>query len=156
MRGMKKAFDPNNILAVCHAHPLIATSFAIAGIALNQAIYPEAIVNLGTVPCVHYETPGSAQLPNSIAPYVRDYNAALLANHGAVTWGTSLMEAWFRLESLEHYAMIIMYSMNIIGKANVLSCNQINELIQIRKKMGITSGGVPSGVANPSNLIDKV
>lgn len=148
--------ERKDIKAVCHAHPPVSTAFAIAGIALSQAIYPEAIVNLGIVPCVHYETPGSKQLPDSIAPYVRDYNALLLANHGAVTWGTSLMEAWYRLESIEHYAMIIMYSINIIGKANVLSCDQINELIQIRKKMGITSGGVPSGVANPSNLTDAL
>ena len=148
--------ERQDVLAVCHAHPPIATSFAIAGIALNQAIYPEALVNLGIVPCVHYETPGSARLPDSIAPYVRDYNALLLANHGAVTWGTSLMEAWYRLESTEHYAMIIMYSINIIGKANVLSCAQVDELIQIRKKMGIISGGVPSGVDKPNNLTDVI
>ena len=147
--------ERKDVMAVCHAHPPVATSFAIAGIALNQAIYPEALVNLGIVPCVHYETPGSERLPDSIAPYVRDYNALLLANHGAVTWGTSLMEAWYRLESIEHYAMIIMYSINIIGKANVLSSDQINELVEIRKKTGITSGGVPSGVAKPGNLTDK-
>ena len=148
--------ERKDVMAVCHAHPPVSTAFAIAGIALNQAIYPEAIVNLGIVPCVHYETPGSRRLPDSIAPYVQDYNALLLANHGAVTWGTSLTEAWYRLESMEHYAMIIMYSINIIGKANVLSCNQIDELIHIREKMGITSGGVPFGVANPSNLKDVV
>lgn len=148
--------ERQDVLAVCHAHPPIATSFAIAGMALNQAIYPEALVNLGIVPCVHYETPGSEQLPYSIAPYVRDYNAVLLANHGAVTWGASLMEAWYRLEATEHYAMIIMYSINIIGKANVLSCAQIDELIQIRKKMGIISGGVPSGVDKPNNLTDVI
>ena len=148
--------ERENILAVCHAHPPAATSFAIAGLPLNQAIYPEAIVNLGSVPCVHYETPGSEQLPNSIAPYVRDYNAVLLANHGAVTWGNSLIEAWYRLESLEHYAMVSMYSINIIGKANMLSNNQINELIQIRKKMGNTAEGVPSGIDTPCNLTDKV
>ncbi|MBR0261073.1 MAG: class II aldolase/adducin family protein [Selenomonadaceae bacterium] len=148
--------ERKDVMAVCHAHPPVATSFAIAGMALNQAIYPEAIVNLGIVPCVHYETPGSHKLPDSIAPYVRDYNALLLANHGAVSWGTSLMEAWYRLESTEHYAMIIMYSINVIGKANVLSCNQINELIQLRKKMGITSGGVPYGNTKSCNLTDEV
>ncbi len=148
--------ERTDVMAVCHAHPPIATSFAIAGTALNQAIYPEAIVNLGIVPCVHYETPGSPKIPDSIAPYVQDYNALLLANHGVVTWGTSLMDAWYRMESTEHYAMIIMYSINIIGKANVLSCDQVNELIQIRKKMGVTSGGVPSGVVSPSNLIDAL
>ena len=148
--------ERENILAVCHAHPPAATSFAIAGLPLNQAIYPEAIVNLGSVPCVHYETPGSEKIPDSIAPYVKNYNALLLANHGAVTWGNSLIEAWYRLESLEHYAMVSMYSINIIGKANMLSNNQINELIQIRKKMGNTAEGVPSGIDTPCNLTDKV
>ena len=131
---------------VCHAHPPISTSFAIAGIGLDKAIYPEALVNLGTVPCVHYEAPGSQGIPDSIAPYCRDYNALLLANHGAVAWGGSLMEAWYRLESTEHYAMVIMYTGNIIGKANVLSCEQVGELIEIRKKMGITN--LPTMVIN--------
>lgn len=141
---------------VCHAHPPISTSFAIAGLGLDRAIYPEALVNLGTVPCVHYEAPGSQGIPDSIAPYCRDYNALLLANHGAVAWGPSLMEAWYRLESTEHYAMVIMYTGNIIGKANVLSCDQVNELIKIREKMGITSGGVPACTARATNTQDVV
>ena len=142
--------------AVCHAHPPVSTAFAIAGMALNQAIYPEALVNLGVVPCVHYEPPGSQGIPDSIAPYVRDYNAVLLANHGSVAWGTSLMEAWYRLEAMEHYAKIIMYTQNIIGKANVLSHEQVDEVICIREKLGITSGGVPAGADKPSNLTDMV
>ncbi len=142
------------VMGVCHAHPPICTSFAIAGIGLDRAIYPEALVNLGTVPCVHYETPGSQGIPDSVAPYARDYNALLLANHGAVAWGSSLMEAWYRLESTEHYAMILMYTGNIIGKANVLSCEQVGELVDIRTKMGITSGGVPPCAPRPSNTQD--
>ena len=66
------------------------------------------------------------------------------------------MEAWYRLESTEHYAMVIMYTGNIIGKANVLSCDQVSELIRLREKMGITSGGVPAGAAQPSNTVDVV
>ncbi len=137
--------ERDDVTAVCHAHPPVSTSFAIAGLGLEQAIYPATLVTLGIVPCVPYETPGSQRLPDSIAPYVRDYNALLLGNHGAVTWGKSLMEAWFRLESMEHYAKIIMYTNHIIGKANVLSSAQIDELIKIREKMGITTGGVPQG-----------
>ncbi len=143
-------------LGVCHAHPPISTSFAIAGISLDKAIYPEALVNLGTVPCVHYEAPGSQGIPDSIAPYARDYNALLLANHGAVAWGPSLMDAWYRLESTEHYAMVIMYTGNIIGKANTLSCEQVNELIEIRNKLGITSGGIPPCSARPTNTQDVI
>lgn len=148
--------ERDDALAVCHAHPPVSTAFAIAGMALNQAIYPEALVNLGVVPCVHYEPPGSQGIPDSIAPYVRDYNAVLLANHGSVAWGTSLMEAWYRLEAMEHYAKIIMYTQNIIGKANVLSHEQVDEVIRIREKLGITSGGVPAGADKPSNLTDMV
>ncbi|MBR3457362.1 MAG: class II aldolase/adducin family protein [Selenomonadaceae bacterium] len=148
--------ERKDAMAVCHAHPPISTSFAIAGIGLNQAIYPEALVNLGTVPCVHYEAPGSQRLPDAIAPYVRDCNALLLANHGAVTWGTSLMEAWYRLESTEHYAMVTMYTCSIIGKANVLSCDQIDELVKIRETLGIASGRMPSGVPKATNLADVI
>lgn len=148
--------ERDDVTAVCHAHPPVSTSFAIAGLSLNQAIYSAAIVNPGIVPCVRYETPGSNQLPESVAPYVRNYNAVLLANHGAVTWGASLTEAWYRLEAVEHYATVTMYSMNVIGKANALSRDQVNELIQIREKLGITSGGVPFGVDNPANLTDVI
>jgi len=142
---------------VVHAHPPIATSFAIAGIGLDKAIYPEALVTLGTVPCVHYETPGSQGVPDSIAPYCRDYNAVLLANHGALAWGRNLTEAWYRLESLEHYAMILMYTENILGKANALSRDQVRELIRIRENSGVHSGGIPSQCAEtPTNLEDSV
>jgi len=148
--------ENSEIMGVTHAHPPFCTSFAIAGIAFDQAIYSEAVVNLGVVPCVHYETPGSQGIPDSIAPYCRDYNALLLANHGALTWGRSLMEAFSRLESLEHYAMILMYTNHFLGKANPLSCGQVNDLLEIRNRLGITAGGVPLGSATPGNLEDVV
>ncbi|GMO43084.1 MAG: class II aldolase/adducin family protein [Treponemataceae bacterium] len=142
---------------VCHAHPPIATSFAIAGISLDKAIYPEALVNLGTVPVAHYEAPGSQGIPDSVAPYCRDYNALLLANHGALAWGGSLMEAWYRMESLEHYAMILMYTGSIIGKANMLSRSQVRELVKIRENLGIRTGGIPTHCADEAaNLVDVV
>lgn len=144
------------VMGVTHAHPPISTSYAIAGMGLDKAIYPEALVNLGTVPCVHYETPGSQGIPDSIAPYCKDYHALLLANHGALTWGKSLMEAFFRLEALEHYAMILMYTGNVIGKANVLSCDQVQELLKIREQLGITAGGVPRCANHAGNLKDVV
>jgi L-fuculose-phosphate aldolase len=145
------------IMGVTHAHPPICTSYAIAGIGLDKAIYPEALVNLGTVPCVHYETPGSQGIPDSIAPYCKDYNALLLANHGALSWGPTLMEAFYRLEAMEHYAMVLMYTGHIIGRANVLSCDQVRELFKIRERLGITGGGAPPCCAEqPANLRDVV
>ena len=132
-----------DVMAVTHAHPPVATSFAIAGISLDRAILPEAVVNLGSVPIAHYATPGSQDVPDSIAPYCNTHNAVLLANHGALSWGKDLTEAYHRLESLEYYATVLMYTGRIIGRANELSCSQVNELIDIREKLGITSGGTP-------------
>lgn len=131
------------VKAVVHAHPLVATSFAIAGIQLDKAVLPEAVVLLGTVPVTKYATPGSEDVPNSVAPYCKDYNAVLLANHGALTWGSDAIEAYHRMESLEHYAQILMYTGNIINKSNELNCNQVEELIKIREQLGIKAGGMP-------------
>lgn len=147
--------ENENAGGVCHAHPPVATSYAIAGISLDKAIYPEALVNLGVVPCVHFELPGSQGIPDSIAPYCKDYNALLLANHGALAWGQSAIDSWYRLESVEHYATILMYTGNVIGKANVLSCDQVQALVKIRQKLGITSGGLPPCcAAEAANLRD--
>lgn len=135
--------------AVVHAHPPVSTSFAIAGIDLDKAVLPEAVVLLGTVPVASYATPGTNEVPESIAPYCKDYNAVLLANHGALTWGKDIIEAYYRLESLEHYALMLMYTENIINKANELNCSQVTDLIKIRKNLGINTGGIPS--CSPNN-----
>ena len=145
-----------DVLAVTHAHPPVATSFAIAGISLDRAILPEAVVNLGSVPIAHYATPGSQDVPDSIAPYCNTHNAVLLANHGALSWGKDLTEAYHRLESLEYYATVLMYTGRIIGRANELSCSQVNELIDIREKLGITSGGTPPCSLKETNTTDVV
>ncbi|MDR2185335.1 MAG: class II aldolase/adducin family protein [Treponema sp.] len=145
------------INGVTHAHPVVSTSFAIAGMALDRAVYPEALVTLGVIPCVHYALPGTEEVPDSIAPYSRDYNGVLLANHGALTWGTSLMEAFFRLEAMEHYAQVILYTDFIMGKANILSRSQVDDIIKIRDNIGVSSGGVPSRLAaRPGNLRDVI
>lgn len=144
--------ENSEIMAVTHAHPPVATSFAIAGLQLDRAILPEAVVNLGSVPIAPYATPGTQAVPDSIAPYCRSHNAVLLANHGALTWGKEVFEAYYRLESLEHYATVMMYTGNIIGKANELSCNQVSQLIQIRQNLGINTGGTPQCAITETNM----
>ncbi|MBE3592423.1 MAG: class II aldolase/adducin family protein [Thermoanaerobacter sp.] len=123
--------------AVTHAHPPIATAFAVAGIPLDKPILPEAIINLGAVPVARYATPGTEEVPESIAPYCNSYNGVLLANHGALTWGKDIFEAYYRLESLEHYATIMLYAYYIIGKVNELNSKQISKLVEIKESYGI-------------------
>lgn len=147
-----KVYNENSeVMAVTHAHPPVATSFAIAGIQLDRAILPEAVVNLGTVPIAPYATPSTQEVPDSIAPFCKTYNAVLLANHGALTWGRDPFEAYYRLESLEYYATVLMYTGNIIGRANELSCSQVSKLVEIREKLGISSGGMPKCALKESN-----
>ncbi len=130
-------------MGVCHAHPLMSTSFAVAGIALDEPIYPEAMITLGVVPCVPYQTPGSFGVPDSVAPYAKSHCAVLLGNHGPVTWGQSLEEAWHRLEAVEHYAQILYNTRYGIGKANRLNQKQLGELELVRQKFGISVGPLP-------------
>ncbi|HEY8529929.1 MAG TPA: class II aldolase/adducin family protein [Paenibacillaceae bacterium] len=132
------------VRAVVHAHPVVATSYAIAGISLERALSSEAVVLLGKVPVAPYATPGTEEVAESIAPYCRDYNAVLLANHGALTWGRDPLEAYFRMESLEHYALMSLYTGEVLKKVNELSCSQVSNLLEIRERLGIRGGGTPS------------
>lgn len=141
-----------SISGIVHAHPPISTSFAIAGIPLDQPISPEAIVNLGVIPIAPYATPSTAEVADSIAPFCRTHTAVLLANHGALTWGKDLMEAYFRMESLEHVAYMTMITNFVIGKVNVLSQNQVDRLALLREKMGLISAVMPKGADSESNL----
>lgn len=129
--------------AVAHAHPPVATSFAIAGIPLDVPLLAEAVVQLGVVPVAPYGTPGTEEVPQSIAQYCKTYNGVLMANHGALSWGRDLTEAWFRLETIEYYATLIMNTGNIIKKQVLLSDEEVGRLLEIRKKLGIESGGNP-------------
>jgi L-fuculose-phosphate aldolase len=141
-----------DVQAVTHAHPPMATCFAIAGRPLDAAILTEAILSLGTVPVAKYATPGTEEVPDSIAPFVNHYNAVLLANHGALTWGRNIYQAYYRLESVEYYATILMYTGNIIGQQNHLSSDQVDRLLEIRKNMGITAGGIPPGMGDGEGI----
>jgi L-fuculose-phosphate aldolase len=141
-------------MAVCHAHPVMSTSFAVAGIPLNEPIYPEAMVNFGSVPCVHYETPGSQGVPDSVAPYAKSHCAVLLQNHGLVTWGRSLPEAWHRMEAVEHYAQITFNACYVMGAAKRLSRGQIAAVAEIRAGLGVCAGVLPEGLSAPCNLQD--
>lgn len=96
------------VMAVVHVHPPVASSFAAAGIALDTPLLTEAIVGLGPVPLAPFALPSTEEVPDSIAPYCKSHKAVLLSNHGPLTWGSTLEEACFRMEILEHLATVTM------------------------------------------------
>ena len=117
--------ENKNIMAAVHAPPTAATSFAIAGIPLDRPIYPEAAVNLGTVPVAPYAQPGTQEVPDSIAPFCHSHVAVLLGFHGALTWGANLTEAWYRMEALENYAKITLNVCYLMRSDAVLTREQL-------------------------------
>lgn len=116
-----------DVWAIVHAHPPVATGFAVAGIALDQPILAEAVLVLGPVPVVPYATPATDALPEALEPYLTHHNALLLANHGAVTMGRTLWEAYARMEILEHLAQIQLTA-RLLGKADSIPPAEIRKL----------------------------
>lgn len=124
-----------DVHAVCHAHPPHGTAFAVANLALDEPVLSEVILTLGCVPLAAYGTPSTAELTDSMLPFVRHHDALLLANHGAVAYGKDLWQAFDRMETLEHAARIT-YLARGLGGGRPLTSDQIEKLIDVRERAG--------------------
>ncbi len=114
-------------MAVVHAHPPVATGFAVAGEDFVAPVLPEVILQMGGVPLLPYATPGTPALADSFEPFLDRHDAFLLANHGATTLGPTLDIANQRMESLEHAARIV-FTARMLGKVNELSASYAEAL----------------------------
>ena len=119
--------------AVVHAHPPTATGFAAAGMALDRALCAELVATLGSVPLAKYETPGTPELAEALAPLVSDHDAILMANHGVVTYGIDLLTAYMNMETVEHFAKIALVT-HLLGRQQPLSDSHVEKLREIRSK----------------------
>ncbi len=129
-----------DVKAIVHAHPPVATGFACAGLGLSMSLTAETVLMFGSIPLAPYGTPSTDDLPLSLKNFL-NYNAILLANHGAVTFAENVEKAYFLMEQVEHYAKITLVA-NILGTPQTLSCDEIDKLLEMRKKFGI-EGGMP-------------
>jgi L-fuculose-phosphate aldolase len=125
-----------DINAVVHAHPPTATGFSVAGIPLTECVLPEVIITLGAIPIAGYGTPGGPEISEPIKKWVQDYDAYLLENHGATTIGKDVMNAYYKMETMEHFAKILFVAKQL-GGANLLNEQQVADLLKIRDKMGL-------------------
>lgn len=128
--------ERSDVQAVVHAHPPYATTFAAAEIPLDKPVLSEAVLTLGKVPVARYGTPSTGEVPDAVAEYLPYYDAMLLANHGALTYGDSLMNAYYKMESVEFYARIL-YQTQMLGGAKLLSPEQVEDIYEIRRKSGM-------------------
>ncbi len=139
-----RAYRENpDLKSVCHAHPPVCTAFSIADIPLDIPVLAEAVITLGDVPVLPYAELGSCEVPDAIAPYTHTHNGVILGNHGVVTWGEDPYEAYYRLESMEYYANILLTTGYLLRKQNTLTREQVDRLIAMREKFGIRRGGYP-------------
>jgi L-fuculose-phosphate aldolase len=131
--------------AVLHAHPPVATGFATAGRALNLALLPEVIISLGCVPLAGYGLPGTRELLEPMLPLIPKYDALMMGNHGAVCYGEDVYKAFFRMETVEHFARISLVA-ELLGGPTVLPKAEVQKLLDARTRYGVkaSSAGEPA------------
>ncbi len=127
-----------DVVSVLHAHPPVATGFAAAGRPLNLALLPEVIIGLGSVPLADYGLPGTPALTDGMLPYIPKYDAILMANHGAVCYGSDVHQAYFRMETVEHFARITFIA-EMLGGAKCLPREEVRKLFESRGRYGVNS-----------------
>jgi L-fuculose-phosphate aldolase len=132
----------HDISAVIHSHPPIATGFACAGKALDEVLCQEGVMTLGAVPLAKYATTGTGEVAASLGPFIRGHEAILMANHGVVTYGTDLLEAFLRMETVEHLAHIELVA-HQLGSPRPLSVNQI-EQVRMAKARYLQNTSLPA------------
>ena len=121
-----------DVRAVAHAHPPVSTAFAVCRRPMRTPYLAELVVGLGEVPVTpEFAMLSTDEVPKSLRPYLKDYNAVLLANHGLVTWGEDLWQAFDRLESVEHVGKILM-NVDALGGGVALSAEQVDTLLHMR------------------------
>ena len=129
-----------DIKAVVHAHPPVCTGYAVANIPLDFKTLPEIIISLGRIPLAKYGTPSTTELSDSISELVLCHDAILLANHGAITLGKDVMSAYYKMESVEHFAIISLTAYQL-GGMKPISEPDVKKLEEVREQFGIRIGG---------------
>jgi len=125
--------ERSEVQSVCHLHPPYATGFAAAGIVLDRYALTESEIILGAVPLIEYALPGSEELYKNLAPYLQNSNAFLLANHGVLTVGTDIFDAYNKMETLEHTAHIIFIARQL-GNVKTLGIEEVKKLAALRNQ----------------------
>lgn len=119
------------IKAVVHAHPPDSTAFAVAQQPMDMTSLSEVILSVGKIALAAYATPSTDEVSQAIEPYLCDSDAVLMANHGVLTIGRSLKEAYYKMETIEHFARILI-SARLLGGAIPIPENEVAKLNQIR------------------------
>lgn len=122
-----------DVQAIIHAHPPIATAFAACRKPLNQPICSEIMMTTGLVPLAKYATTGTEEVSASLQPFIPAHDAILLANHGLLTYGETLMDAFMKTETVEHFAQVCLTA-HQLGGAKRLGSADLEKLQHARMR----------------------
>ena len=122
-----------DVQGIVHAHPPTATGFAASGLDLNRPLVCEVVVGLGSIPLARYGTPGTPELSDALSPLIPYHEAILMANHGVVTYGSSLESAFMRMETVEHFAKIALVT-HLLGNEQPLGEKEVEKLQDLRQR----------------------
>lgn len=125
-----------DIAAVVHGHPIYAVAFSLAGISLAECVIPEIIVTMGTIPTAAYATPSTYALPDSLRAFLRKGDAVIMERHGVVTVGGDLVDAYKKMEMVEHTAKIT-HAARQLGEVRPIAPPGVQALLDTRKSLGI-------------------
>jgi len=132
-----------DVHAVVHAHPPTAVAFTIAGESLARCVLPEVVLTLGQIPTAPYQTAGSRDLAQVVGDLMVTYDAVLLERHGAICAGRDLVDAFGKMEKVEHTAMIT-HRARTLGQVRELDCAEVERLRQLGAKYGARGAPTPS------------
>lgn len=125
-----------DVNAVVHMHPTYCIAFSVAGETLAQCLLPEIVFTFGVIPTAPYSAPTTDEVPAAIKRYIRDFDAMILERHGSLTVGTDVMDAYMKLERMEHVAQIT-HAARQLGEVKPLSPQQIHQLQEIGAGLGL-------------------
>ncbi len=129
--------EREDVGAVLHAHPPVATGYAVANVPLDEYSMIETVIAIGSIPVTPYGTPSTYEVPDAIAPYLGEHDVVLLQNHGALSVGSDLLTAYYRMETLELFAKISLNA-HLLGGAKEISRPNIDKLISMRANYKVT------------------
>jgi len=124
------------VTSVVHAHPPYSTAYAVAGIPLDQCILPEIVISLGQIPLTRYGTPSTFEIPDNVREHLKDNFVFLLENHGALSTGENVFQAYYRMESMELFAKIDAIA-HSLGNVNTISEGNVKKLLKLRTDWGM-------------------
>ena len=120
-----------DVHAVIHAHPPYAVALSVVGMSLAEVVLPEAVLAIGPIVDCGYATPATEGVVKVLQPAIKNgHNAIVLKRHGSVTLGKTMVEAFNRLETLEHVAKVTAIAKSI-GKVTGLPDNEVSKLLQL-------------------------